>query len=399
VLYHARDMAVLRASIEQAAIVLVSATPSLESWVNAETGKYARVDLTERFGPAVPPTLRAVDLREDPPARGTWLSPALRTAMTSRLGAGEQSLLFLNRRGYAPVIVCQGCGHRFGCPHCEAHLVEHRFRSRLMCHQCGYTAPIPNECPSCNRTDRLASCGPGVERVAEEAAGLFPNARIAILSSDIAESASAQRERIAAIARGEADIIIGTQMVAKGHNFPLLTLVGVVDADLGLQGADLRAAEKTFQLIRQVAGRAGRADRPGEALLQTIAPQHPVIQAILSGDEETFWRREAAQRQGAASPPFGRMAAVILSGPDEPATFRAAREMAQNSAALHELGADLFGPAPAPIARIRGRSRVRMLVKATKGAPLSAALKRWRDTTKIPSAIRIAIDVDPHSFL
>ena len=398
-LYHARDMAVLRASIEGAHVALASATPSLETWVNAETGKYARLELPERFGVATLPVLRAIDLRREGPPPGRWIAPPLARAMAERLKAGEQSLLFLNRRGYAPLTVCRACGHFFECPDCDARLVEHRYRARLICHQCGHAEPIPNACPKCGAPDRLAATGPGVERLAEEAAALFGAARIALLSSDTAIGPDALRAQIDAIAGGGADIIIGTQVVAKGHNFPLLTLVGVIDADLGLENGDLRAAERTFQLIRQVSGRAGRADKPGLALIQTAAPEHPVMRAILSGDEAAFMAREAAARRAAGAPPFGRMAAAILSGPDEARVGAAAQALARAGAPLEAVGARLFGPAPAPIARIRGRWRVRLLVKAPRGAALQPALRAWIAGARPPASVKLAIDVDPQSFL
>ncbi len=396
--YHARDMAVLRASIAGAQVVLASATPSLESWANARVGKYQRLDLEERFGVAELPQIDAIDLRAHPPERGRWISEPLQQAVDQRLQAGEQALLFLNRRGYAPLTVCRACGHQIGCDHCDARMVEHRFQNRLMCHQCGETKPMPTICPSCGAEDRLAPVGPGVERLAEEAEALFPGARIAILSSDLAASARAMKARIEEIAAGRADVIIGTQIVAKGHNFPLLTLVGVIDADLGLQGGDLRAGERTFQLMRQVAGRAGRADRKGLALIQTHQPDHPVIKAILSGDDEGFWRAEAVQRQAAGMPPYGRLAGIILSGPDLDVLSALANRMARDTAPLHAIGAQLFGPAPAPIARIRGRHRIRLLVKAAKGAALQDALARWRRQFRMPPNVRVVIDIDPQSF-
>ncbi|MFT7524826.1 MAG: primosomal protein N' (replication factor Y), partial [Candidatus Paceibacteria bacterium] len=245
---------------------------------------------------------------------------------------------------------------------------------------------------------KLAPIGPGVERLAEEAASLFPEAQIAILSSDLAQSARAMKTKIEEIASGAADLIIGTQMVAKGHNFPLLTLVGVIDADLGLQGGDLRAAERTFQLMRQVAGRAGRADKKGIALLQTHQPVHPVIQAIISGDEEGFWQAEADQRQAAGVPPYGRMAGIVLSGPDVAAVFDLAGAMSRQTAPLDRIDAQVYGPAPAPVARIRGRHRVRLLVKASKGAPLQAALAQWAGQFKLRGNMRLTIDIDPQSF-
>ena len=398
VLYNARDMAVLRASICGAHVVLASATPSLESWANAESGKYQRLDLKARFGPAVMPQMNAIDMRAETLSSGRWVSDTLKRAVDARLEAGEQAMLFLNRRGYAPITLCRACGHQVGCDQCDARMVEHRFLKRLMCHQCGDTKPIPEVCPSCGAEGRMAPVGPGVERLAEEATDLFPEARVAVLSSDLYGSARALKAEIEAIADGAADVVIGTQLVAKGHNFPQLTLVGVIDADLGLQGSDLRAAERTFQLMRQVAGRAGRAEKPGTAMLQTFQPEHPVIRAILAGDEEAFWRAEAAEREAAGVPPYGRMAGIILSGPDVGQVFDVANHLARNTAPLQQVGAQVFGPAPAPIARIRGRHRVRLLVKAGKGVALQGAVAKWVGQVRLKGDIRLAVDIDPQSF-
>ncbi|WOI56430.1 primosomal protein N' [Palleronia sp. LCG004] len=398
VLYSARDMAVLRAAIGGAQVVLASATPSLETWANVDAGKYGALTLTSRFGPAVMPQMRAIDLRGEDLPSGRWISPTLKTAVEARIERGEQSLLFLNRRGYAPVTICRACGHQIGCDHCDARMVEHRFLKRLVCHQCGETKPVPEACPSCGVEGKLAAVGPGVERMGEEAAALFPDAKVEVLSSDMYGSARALKERIVAIAEGDADIVIGTQLVAKGHNFPNLTLVGVIDADLGLQGSDLRAAERTFQLMRQVAGRAGRAERAGEALLQTFQPEHPVIRAILAGDEDRFWAAEAAERRAAGVPPYGRMAGIVLSAPDMQAIFDLGGEMARRDGPLRQIGAQVFGPAPAPIARIRGRHRVRLLVKADKAAPLQAALSEWLRQFRWKGDIRLSVDIDPQSF-
>ncbi len=398
VLYNARDMAVLRAAINGAQVVLASATPSLESWANVEAGKYTRLELTSRFGAAVMPKMAAIDMRVEDLPSGRWVSPTLRGAIQQRLEKGEQSLIFLNRRGYAPITLCRACGHQIGCDHCDARMVEHRFLKRLMCHQCGETKPMPTVCPSCEAEDRLSAVGPGVERMGEEVAELFPEARIAVLSSDLYGSARAMKAHIEEIAEGGTDIIIGTQLVAKGHNFPLLTLVGVIDADLGLQGSDLRAAERTFQLMRQVAGRAGRAETPGEALLQTYQPEHGVIRAILAGDEESFWKAEAEERKAAGVPPYGRMAGIILSSPNVQEVFDLGSEMARMDGPLRQIGAQVFGPAPAPIARVRGRHRVRLLVKAEKTAPLQQALAKWTGQFRLPTNLRMAIDIDPQSF-
>ncbi|WP_037967961.1 primosomal protein N' [Sulfitobacter guttiformis] len=398
VLYNARDMAVLRASICGAHVVLASATPSLESWANAQAGKYTKLELTSRFGPAVMPTMGTIDMRSEGLPSDRWVSPSLKKEVDARLERGEQAMLFINRRGYAPVTLCRACGHQIGCDDCDARMVEHRFLKRLICHQCGESKPMPTACPSCEAEDKMAPIGPGVERLGEEAHALWPDARIATLSSDMYGSARALKEEIAGIAQGSADIIIGTQLVAKGHNFPKLTLVGVIDADLGLTGSDLRAAERTFQLMRQVAGRAGRAEAPGTALLQTYQPDHPVIRSILAGDEEGFWKAEAKEREQAGMPPYGRLAGIILSGPDVAAVFDAGNQLARNDKALRDVGAQVYGPAPAPIARVRGRHRVRLLVKASKNVALQRALSIWISQIKLKGDLRLAVDIDPQSF-
>ncbi|WP_099591574.1 primosomal protein N' [Amylibacter kogurei] len=398
VFYSARDMAVMRASICGASVVLASATPSLETWVNAKAGKYTRIDLEKRFGAAELPDMCAIDLREDALETGRWISSTLVEQVKSRLELGEQSLLFLNRRGYAPLTVCRACGEQVGCDHCDARMVEHRFHAHLMCHQCGETKPIPDKCPSCGVDGRMAAVGPGVERLAEEAADRFPDARISVLSSDMSLSARALKSRIAEIANGDADIIIGTQLVAKGHNFPLLTCVGVIDCDLGLQGGDLRAAERTFQLIRQVAGRAGRAEKKGVAYLQTHQPEHPVIKAIIAGEEDQFWQAEALSREQAGVPPYGRMAGIVITGPELSVVSNVAQQLVRTSNGLRQIGAEVYGPAPAPIARVRGKHRIRLLVKAPKGVMLQPALAAWRNAVRLPNNVRMNIDIDPQSF-
>ncbi|MBB3992844.1 primosomal protein N' (replication factor Y) [Sulfitobacter undariae] len=398
VLYNARDMAVLRASICGAHVVLASATPSLETWANAQAGKYAKLELKSRFGPAVMPTMGTIDMRAEGLPSDRWISPTLKAQVDARLAKGEQAMLFINRRGYAPVTLCRACGHQIACDHCDARMVEHRFLKRLICHQCGESKEMPEACPSCEVEGKLAAVGPGVERLGEEAHALWPDARVATLSSDMYGTARALKAEIAGIAEGAADIVIGTQLVAKGHNFPNLTLVGVIDADLGLAGSDLRAAERTFQLMRQVAGRAGRAEAPGTALLQTYQPDHPVIRSILDGDEEGFWQAEAKEREQAGMPPYGRLAGIILSGPDVAAVFEAGNQLARNDRALRDVGAQVFGPAPAPIARVRGRHRVRLLVKADKTVALQRALAKWVSQIRLKGDLRLAVDIDPQSF-
>ncbi|MEM9248771.1 MAG: primosomal protein N' [Pseudomonadota bacterium] len=403
VLYNARDMAVLRASIAQAHVVLASATPSLESWANAAAGKYARLDLERRHGAAELPEMVAIDMRAETMAAGRWISPTLASSARAAIARGEQALLFLNRRGYAPVTLCRACGHQIGCPQCDARMVEHRFLKRLMCHQCGETQPMPDACPACGVAGKLAPIGPGVERLAEEVADVFPEVRVAVLSSDLFGSARALKARVGEIAAGGADLVIGTQLVAKGHNFPLLSCVGVIDADLGLQGSDLRAAERTFQLVRQVAGRAGRTGATrGRALVQTYQPAHPVIRAILSGEEEAFWSAEAAERAAAGMPPYGRLAGLILSGPDLAPLFDLGHALVRHAGALAAMSAQVYGPAPAPVARIRGRHRVRLLVRAPKGAPLQAGLTAWLQgvvgAKALGKGMRVAVDIDPQTF-
>ena len=398
VLYNARDMAVLRANVAGCPIVLSSATPCLETWANAEAGKYERLNLTSRYGEAQMPAMLPIDMRGEDLPNDRWMSAKLVAEVQARVEAGEQSLLFLNRRGYAPITLCRACGNQVGCDDCDARMVEHRFLKRLVCHQCGATKPVPEACPACGVSGKMAAVGPGVERLAEEVVARFPQARLAVLSSDLFGSARALKEAVVNIANGGADIIIGTQIVAKGHNFPLLTLVGVIDADLGLQGSDLRAAERTFQLMRQVAGRAGRAERPGAAFLQTHQPEHPVIRAILGGDEEAFWRAEASERRAAGVPPYGRFVGVILSSPDVAAVFDVGAELARRDGPLRAIGAQVYGPAPAPVARVRGRHRVRLLVKAAKGAAVQAAVAEWVGQVKLPNSVRLSVDIDPQSF-
>ena len=396
-IYHARDLAVARGRIEGASVVLASATPSLETLRNAETGRYAWLKLTARHGTARLPDIQLIDLRESPPQAGRWLSPPLVAAMAETWARGEQSLLFLNRRGYAPLVLCRACGERMTAPDTDSWLVEHRYTGRLVCHLTGFSMPKPAACPHCGAKDSLVSIGPGVERVEEEARGLFPDARIAVFSSDTVFDACEARRMIETMAAGDIDILVATQAAAKGHNFPNLTLVGVVDADLGLRGGDLRAAERTYQLLAQATGRAGRKDRPGRALLQTYAPEHAVMQALKAQDRDAFVAAEMAERELAGLPPFGRLAAVIASGPDAAQLDEFLLKMAQ--AAPNSSGVAVYGPADAPLGLIRGRRRKRFLVRADRGVDLSAYMAAWRARVRPPGQIRVAIDIDPYSFL
>ena len=397
VVYHARDMAVVRARIGGFPAILASATPSLESVVNARAGRYRHLILPDRHGGAALPDIKLIDLRGDPPARQTWISPVLRAELARNLAAGEQSLLFLNRRGYAPLTLCRTCGDRLQCPHCTAWLVEHRYSGRLQCHHCGYSGPRPDNCRACGTADSLVACGPGIERLAEELAGFLPQARFTMVTSDTLRKPSDAAQFVAQVIEREVDVIIGTQIVAKGHHFPHLTLVGVVDADLGLAGGDLRAAERTYQLLHQVAGRAGRAALPGRVLLQTYNPQTPVLQALAAGDRDGFLAAEAAMREAGGWPPFGRLAALIVSGRDSALVERTARALA--GTAPHGNGVRVLGPAPAPLTMLRGRTRWRLLVKATRSAPIQDRLRHWRAQLRIPNAVRVQIDIDPYSFM
>ena len=397
VAYNARDMAVVRARLVSAPIVLASATPSLESVVNVENRRYGSVHLPDRHGGQQLAKLSAVDLRRQPPSRGRWLSPPVVEAMKRTFEAKEQTLLFLNRRGYAPLTLCRACGHGIECPQCSAWLVEHRFRRTLVCHHCGHAEPPARDCKHCGAVDQFVACGPGVERLAEEALELFPEARLELFTSD---SLMNRTEATAAVERmiaGEIDILIGTQMAAKGHHFPNLTLVAVIDADLGLNGGDLRAAERTFQLLYQVAGRAGREDRPGKALVQTHVPEHPVMQALVSGDRDRFVAAELADRRAAGMPPYGRLASLIISGPDPAAVDNVCAALARR--APHQDGVTILGPSTAPLALLRGRHRKRFLLKASRDIAVQPLLWRWLERIGLPGSVRLQVDVDPYSFM
>lgn len=397
VIYQARDLAVARAKLGDAVIVLASATPSLETLFNAEQGRYARIRMPARHGAAGMPQVELVDLRIDGPERDHWLSPPLLNAAAETMARGEQVLFYLNRRGFAPLTICRTCGHRMKAPDTDTWLVEHRYSGRLVCHLTGFSMPKPKACPNCGTLDSLASVGPGVERVAEEARSYFPHARLEIFSSDTAETSDDVRAVVDRMERGEIDILVGTQIVAKGHNFPRLTLVGVVDADLSLKGGDLRAGERTYQVLAQVAGRAGRADRPGLAMLQTYMPEHDALQALARGDRDGFLSIELAARADLGFPPYGRLAAAILSAPDMAMADAAARTL--GAAAPDADGVNVWGPAAPPLAVVRGRHRRRFLVRADRNVDLSAFMAAWTRRVKLPSAVRLAVDIDPYSFL
>lgn len=397
VIYQARDMAVVRGHLAKIPVVLASATPSLETIVNVETGRYRALHLPDRHGGASLPAIDTIDLRIDKPARQSWIAPRLKAEIERTLARGDQALLFLNRRGYAPLTLCRTCGHRLQCPRCTAWLVEHRFHQKLMCHHCGFDSPMPPSCPACQSESSFAACGPGVERLAEEAEALFPEARRLVLTSDTVTGPAKAEALMRLVVEREVDLIIGTQIIAKGHNFPHLTLVGVVDADLGLHGGDLRAAERTYQLMSQVAGRAGRAEKPGRVYLQTYDPARAVMVALTSGDRDSFLAAEADDRRQAGMPPFGRLAALILSGHDVAAVNAKAQELAR--AAPHREGVSVLGPAPAPLALLRGRHRLRFLLKTRRDIAPQSILRSWLRGQKFSGDLRLQIDIDPYSFM
>lgn len=395
--YHARDVAVMRGKFEPCPVILASATPAIETRQQVALGRYTEVKLPGRFGPAQMPTIEAIDLIQNPPERGRWIAPKLVAAMKEVLEKREQSLLYLNRRGYAPLTLCRTCGHRFQCPNCTAWMVEHRLVRRLACHHCGHVLPTPRACPECDGEDTLVACGPGVERIADEATALFPEAKIAVVTSDTIWSPAKAAEFVGRMEAGDIDIVVGTQLITKGYHFPNLTLVGVIDADLGLDGGDLRAAERTFQQIRQVSGRAGRGAKPGRVFIQTHSPKAQVMQALVTGNAEAFYTAETEARRDADAPPFGRYAAIIVSSEDQGAAQSTANAIAR--AAPKVDGMHVFGPAPAPLSMLRGRHRFRLLVHARRALAVQDVIREWLGGLEWSAKVRVAVDVDPYSFL
>ena len=395
--YHARDVAVMRGFFEECPVVLASATPAIETRHQVELGRYEELKLPVRFGTAEMPRIEAIDLIAEPPERGRWLSPRLVKALEETLERGEQSLLFLNRRGYAPLTLCRHCGHRFQCPNCTAWMVEHRLIRRLSCHHCGHTEQTPEICPECQSEDTLVACGPGVERIADEVAALFPDARTAVVTSDTIWSPARAAEFVQRMEHHDIDIVIGTQLVTKGYHFPNLTLVGVVDADLGLDGGDLRASERTFQQIMQVSGRAGRGEKPGTVYIQIHAPDARVMQALVSGDAESFYAAETEARRDAGAPPYGRYAAIIVSSEDKSAAEEIARMIGRTAPQVDEM--HVYGPAPAPLAMLRGRHRFRLLVHARRAFDVQDMIREWLGALSWGPKVRVAVDIDPYSFV
>ncbi len=395
--YHARDTAVMRAMFERCPVVLATATPAIETLQQVALGRYRVLKLPGRYGKAQMPAIAAIDLTADPPERDRWIAPMLGRAIDETLARGEQVLLFLNRRGYAPLTLCRTCGHRFQCPNCTAWMVEHRLIRRIACHHCGHSEAVPEKCPECGNADTLVACGPGVERIADEVALLWPAARRAVVTSDTLWSPARAAAFVSQMEAGEIDIVIGTQLVTKGYHFPNLTLVGVIDADLGLSGGDLRAAERTFQQISQVAGRAGRASKPGRVFIQTHEPGATVMRALVAGDAAGFYAAETEARREADAPPFGRYAAIIVSSEDKALADQISRLIKR--AAPDMAGMDVYGPAPAPLAMLRGRHRFRLLIHARRSLAVQDVIRAWLGALDWPAKVRVAVDVDPHNFV
>ncbi len=378
--YHARDVAVMRGKFEGCPVILASATPAIETRQQVATGRYAELKLPGRFGVAEMPTIEPIDLIKEPPERGRWLAPRLVKAMQETLERREQSLLFLNRRGYAPLTLCRTCGHRFQCPNCTAWMVEHRLTRRLACHHCGHIEPTPRVCPECKGEDTLVACGPGVERIADEVTALFPEAKTAVVTSDTIWSPAKAAEFVGRMEAGDIDIV-----------------VGVVDADLGLDGGDLRAAERTFQQIRPVSGRAGRGEKPGHVFIQTHSPGAQVMQALITGDADAFYAAETDARKDAGAPPFGRYAAIVVSSEDQSCAHDTAKLVGRSAPEVE--GMHVYGPAPAPLAMLRGRHRYRLLVHARRALDVQDVIRAWLGKLDWPSKVRVTVDVDPYNFL
>ncbi len=395
--YHARDVAVMRGKFEECPVILASATPAIETRQQVEIGRYAELKLPGRWGAAELPAIQAIDLLQEPPERGRWIAPRLVKALEETLERGEQALMFLNRRGYAPLTLCRTCGHRFQCPNCTAWMVEHRLVRRLACHHCGHVEPVPRACPECGNEDTLVAVGPGVERIADEVRALFPEAKTAVITSDTIWSPAKAAEFVHRMEAGEIDIIVGTQLVTKGYHFPNLTLVGVIDADLGLGGGDLRASERTFQQIMQVSGRAGRGAKPGHVYIQTHSPEAQVMRALITGDADAFYEAETESRREAGAPPFGRFAGIVVSSEDQSAAHETAQLIGR--AAPEVDGMQVYGPAPAPLAMLRGRHRYRLLVHARRALDVQDVIRAWLGALEWPSKVRVVVDVDPYSFV
>jgi primosomal protein N' (replication factor Y) len=394
--YNARDMAVLRASIEQLIVILSSATPCLETYHNALEKKYAHLRLDSRFSKASLPSIEIIDLKKHSLPPQHYISQPLEDAMKETLDQGEQVLLYINRRGFAPIMICPFCSEQLECPSCTIKLVWHQKKSLLKCHYCNYTTPLAKKCPSCQQFTQWFAFGPGIERVAKEAQSLFPSRRLEILSSDLIKNPNNLEKIICDIKNKEVDIIVGTQMIAKGHDFKNLTLVGIIDANAGLNGCDLRANEKTFQILYQVGGRAGRDIKPGKVLMQTYHPNHNVLESILEQDQQKFYENELSQRKMVGFPPFTRLVAIIISDGNLKKVTQYCMELSKNCPS-HPL-ITVLGPTQAPIEMIRNQYRFRFLINYGKKIAIQPTIEQWLNSIKKPSTTQLRIDMDPINF-
>ncbi|HJD60330.1 MAG TPA: primosomal protein N' [Rickettsia endosymbiont of Omalisus fontisbellaquei] len=395
ILYNARDTAIVRSKFDKAQIVLCSATPSIETMYNVEIGKYQLITLVNRYKNVDLPNIEMIDMTKEKLSKNSYLSKILIEAIKSNLDNKRQTLLFLNRRGYAPLMLCKACGHRFTCKFCSSWMVVHKATKKLECHHCGYQSKIFNSCPECLEDEALTICGPGIERIEEEVKALFPESKIAVISKDHAKNPEKIAQLLHQMENLEIDILIGTQIITKGYHFPNLTLVGVIDADLGSNNADLRASERTFQLLHQVGGRAGRGDSKGVVYLQSYYPDNIIFSYVKTGDEENFFANELEIRKSADMPPFSKMASVILSGSSESKILEIARDMVRIAP---KANVKILGPASSLMSKLAGKYRYRILIIADKKFNLQKYLKFWLSLIKIPSFCQIKIDIDPKSF-
>lgn len=403
VIYQGRDMAVLKSMVDKIPIILASATPSIETINNVNLGKYSVVKLTSRFGSAVMPDVELIDMRQNQPAKESWgkawLSSILVKQIEEKLSAKEQVMLYINRRGYAPLVLCGKCGHRIQCPNCNVYLTAHnKDDTRCCCHHCGYSMRLPKVCPKCQAEDSWTLCGPGIERIEEEVKNRFPTASVETISSDIITSQTRLNEIISKIAKSEVDIIIGTQILVKGHHFPNLTLVGVVDGDMSFSSSDLRANENTFQLLTQVSGRAGRDVKKGNVVIQTYNPENSVMQAIKNNDREAFVKQELIDRQNAMMPPFSKLGALILSSKNKLVLENVCAKLRQKM----PVGLDniqVYGPIDSPLSYLKNNYRKRFLLVVDRKIKIQDILKRWVSMVNIPSSVKLKVDIDPYNFM
>lgn len=398
-IYNARDLAVLRASTLKSQIILSSATPSIETWHNCRLGKYHKVDLLKRFGEVYEPRVTLIDMNVEETPKNSWISVPMIEQIKISLEKKEQVLIFLNRRGYAPIVFCTACRISLECKNCSTKLVYHKKKNCYLCHICGYKVPEITECVKCKSADNFIPIGPGVERIRDEISKLFPDALSKIFSSDSFLKGEKNVEDMDKIKSGEIDIIIGTQLISKGYNFPHLKLVAVIDADMGLNSGDHRVMEKSYQVIKQVVGRAGRYASDGKALIQTWMPRHPVLQALLEDQGEKFLNAELEQRIEANFPPHGKLISLILSGKNESTLMDFGIKLKNQFYSLNLQDFEIFGPAVAPISRIKNKTRVRLLIKSNKMTKISQIeVRDWLKNILVPNNVYFSVDIDPYNF-